>query len=80
MPTAARAPTPLMASLGRPLAAYDLGSGDVIYVDTGTYLLANNIVITAQDSGATHRGARFGRGPFEPREPRRLWVRVAERG
>ena len=38
-----KSPDAPMASLAALLAAYDLGSGDVIYVDTGTYLLANSI-------------------------------------
>lgn len=33
------------------LADYDLGAGDTIYVDTGHYLLTNNIVIGQADGG-----------------------------
>jgi uncharacterized repeat protein (TIGR01451 family) len=42
-----------MASLPALLAAYTLGSGDTVYVDTGTYNLLQNVVIPAQDSGVT---------------------------
>jgi parallel beta-helix repeat protein len=43
-----------MASLAALLAAYpNLGAGDTIYVDTGTYTLTDNIVIPASNSGVT---------------------------
>ncbi|MCW5626409.1 MAG: right-handed parallel beta-helix repeat-containing protein, partial [Burkholderiales bacterium] len=45
-----------MASLAALLRAYDLDAGDVIYVDTGVYDLATNIVLEAEDSGVTIRG------------------------
>ncbi len=47
-----------MASLAALLRAYDLDAGDVIYVDTGVYSLASNIVLDAQDSGVTIQGAQ----------------------
>jgi hypothetical protein len=38
------------------LEAYDLGEGDVILVDAGTYNLTVDIIIEAEDSGVTIRG------------------------
>jgi Ca2+-binding RTX toxin-like protein len=49
-----------MASLAALLAAYDLDAGDVVYVDTGTYDLATNLVLTAEDSGVRIVGAGMG--------------------
>jgi parallel beta-helix repeat protein len=49
-----------MASLNALLALYDLGPGDIVYVDAGTYLLATNIRILAQDSGVTIQGPTNG--------------------
>ncbi|MBI1396537.1 MAG: tandem-95 repeat protein, partial [Betaproteobacteria bacterium] len=49
-----------MASLLALLNAYDLDAGDVIYVDTGVYDLAANIVLQAQDSGVRIVGAGMG--------------------
>ena len=63
-----------MASLAALLAAYDLEPGDTIHVDTGTYALAGNIVIAAQDSGVTITGTRLGHGPFESGDLQRLCV------
>ena len=51
-----KTPSAPMASVAALLAAYDLDSGDVIHVDTGTYRLATNITITAQDSGVRIEG------------------------
>ncbi|MCC6629566.1 MAG: tandem-95 repeat protein, partial [Chloroflexi bacterium] len=51
-------PSRPMASLAALLRAYDLDAGDVVYVDSGTYSLATNIVLDAQDSGATIQGAQ----------------------
>jgi hypothetical protein len=39
------------ASVQAILTAYDLGSGDVVLVDTGTYLLSSDLVIPAEDGG-----------------------------
>ncbi|MCS7470501.1 right-handed parallel beta-helix repeat-containing protein, partial [Stieleria sp. ICT_E10.1] len=39
------------SSIREILFAYDLGPGDVIYVDSGTYAVESNIVIEAEDSG-----------------------------
>ncbi len=44
------------ASIRAILETYDLEYGDVIYVDTGTYGLTENIIIGHQDSGAIIRG------------------------
>ena len=56
-----------MANLAALLAAYALGPGDVVHVDTGTYDLVRNIVVTAQNSGVRIEGpgsatALFRRG------------------
>src|SRR5262245_46695970 len=45
-----------MATLAALLSAYDLGSGDVIHVDAGTYQLVRSALITAQDSGVRIEG------------------------
>src|SRR5262249_44681583 len=45
-----------MASLAAVLRAYDLRPGDVIYVDTGTYTLATNVVLGAEDYGFKIQG------------------------
>ncbi|TVP76127.1 MAG: LEPR-XLL domain-containing protein, partial [Puniceicoccaceae bacterium] len=44
------------ASIRAILEAYDLGEGDVILVDSGTYELTTNILLAAADSGVTIRG------------------------
>jgi hypothetical protein len=44
------------ASVRAVLETYNLKLGDVILVDTGTYLLTTNIVLATQDSGVTIRG------------------------
>ncbi|MBI3867660.1 MAG: right-handed parallel beta-helix repeat-containing protein, partial [Verrucomicrobia bacterium] len=49
-------PADPMASLNALLAAYKLGAGDVVYVDTGYYNLPTNLKITADDSGVTITG------------------------
>ena len=38
------------------LDAYDLDSGDVIHVDTGTYNLVRNVLLTAADAGVRIEG------------------------
>ncbi|HEY9107620.1 MAG TPA: right-handed parallel beta-helix repeat-containing protein, partial [Roseateles sp.] len=47
-----------MASLAALLRAYDLNPGDIVYVDTGSYALASNIVLAADDSSVQIRGAK----------------------
>jgi parallel beta-helix repeat protein len=44
------------ASIRAILDAYDLGEGDVVLVDAGTYAVTTNIFIEAEDSLATIRG------------------------
>ncbi len=44
------------ATITNVLSNYDLGPGDIIHVDTGTYTLVGNIVITDEDSGVTIEG------------------------
>ena len=45
-----------MASLAALLRAYTLGAGDTIHVESGTYTLTDNLVLTAVDSGITIEG------------------------
>ena len=47
------------ASIRSVLETYDLGAGDVIYVNTGEYVLTNNILITADDSGVYIQGPQM---------------------
>ncbi|MCA9262213.1 MAG: right-handed parallel beta-helix repeat-containing protein [Planctomycetales bacterium] len=49
-----------MASLAALLAAYDLGAGDTVYVDAGTYTLATAINISSDDAGVTIVGPNNG--------------------
>ena len=51
-----KSPDQPMASLFALLAAYDLGPGDVVYVDTGHYQLLRNTLITQNDSGVRIQG------------------------
>ena len=46
-----------MASLAALLNVYDLGAGDIVYVDSGQYDLFGNLLITNDDAGVTLRGA-----------------------
>ena len=46
-----------MANLASLLRAYDLDPGDVVYVDSGVYVLPVNVVIDGEDSGVTIQGA-----------------------
>ena len=45
-----------MATLAALLEAYDLEPGDTVYVDTGTYHIPRNIVISADDAGVSIQG------------------------
>ena len=54
------------ATIQAMLAAYQLGAGDTIFVDEGTYNLSNNIVLTSANSGLTIEGVNTstsGSGP-----------------
>ena len=51
-----KSPDQPMASVQALLAAYDLDPGDVVHVDTGTYILNHNIVLGLQDSGVASKG------------------------
>jgi len=51
------------ASIQAMLEAYNLGAGDVIEVDEGTYTLSSNIVISAAHSGVTIRGFHDSQNP-----------------
>jgi parallel beta-helix repeat protein len=55
-----KTPDAPMASLAALLRAYDLGPGDIIYVDSGLYELATNIVLEVEDSGVTIQGPQSG--------------------
>ncbi len=44
-------PDAAMASLSALLRAYDLGPGDTVFVDTGTYTPIRDIILAANDSG-----------------------------
>ena len=64
-----RSPDRPMADLAALLRTYDLGAGDIVYVEAGNYLLSQNIVIGADDAGVTIQGptaagkiAHFNRG------------------
>ena len=45
-----------LSSIQAVLNAFDLGPGDVIFVDTGSYAISTNIVIGAEDSGVRIQG------------------------
>ncbi len=47
------------ASIQAILDAYDLEPGDTVYVDTGYYTLATDIVVGSQDSGSASAPLRF---------------------
>jgi parallel beta-helix repeat protein len=51
-----KTPASPLASLTALLAAYNLDGGDVVHVDTGTYRLLKNLLITSQDSGVRIEG------------------------
>ena len=55
-----KSPAAPMASLQALLNAYRLGAGDVVHVDTGTYLLYQNIVLGPQHSGVRIEGPSTG--------------------
>jgi Ca2+-binding RTX toxin-like protein len=51
-----RSPDAPVSSIAALLSTYTLGTGDVIYVDTGTYHLSSNIVLNASVSGIRIQG------------------------
>jgi parallel beta-helix repeat protein len=51
------------ASIQSLLATYDFGPGDRIRVDSGTYVLGSDIVITANDAGVTIEGFHDSANP-----------------
>ena len=53
-----KSPASPMASLPALLDAYDLGPGDRIFVDGGTYTISKDLVIGAEDSGVTIIGTQ----------------------
>ncbi|NQT20746.1 MAG: right-handed parallel beta-helix repeat-containing protein, partial [Planctomycetes bacterium] len=58
-----KSPDQPMASLAALLSAYDLDSGDTIYVDNGAYSLVRNVVIAEQDSAVRIEGYHLGAQP-----------------
>ncbi len=52
-----RDPASPMSSISALIARYDLGPGDVIYVDAGTYTLLSNIQLTSREAGVRIEGA-----------------------
>jgi hypothetical protein len=66
-----KGPDQPMANLAALVAAYSLGAGDTVHVDTGTYSLLRTVVLTAQHSGVRIAGplaatALFQRGITGP--------------
>ena len=55
-----KSPNAPLASLQALLTAYTFQAGDIVYVDTGTYNLLNNLVLGPQDSGVTIEGPTGG--------------------
>jgi parallel beta-helix repeat protein len=51
-------PASPMASLPALLRAYDLDAGDIVYVDTGHYVLHRNLLLDSQDAGLHLLGSR----------------------
>ncbi len=45
-----------MSSLSALLDIYDLGAGDIVYIDSGVYTVLNNMVIDSSDAGVTLHG------------------------
>ena len=64
-----------MASLNALLAAYDLGPGDTILVDAGTYDLPTNVIIGAEDSGVTIEGVLGPAANDDPFDSRTVLAR-----
>ncbi|TVP79022.1 MAG: hypothetical protein EA353_07255, partial [Puniceicoccaceae bacterium] len=52
-----KSPDAPMASLGALFNAYSPSAGDIIYIDSGTYSVSREIVLTAAESGVTIIGA-----------------------
>ncbi len=53
-----KTPSDPMASVRALFNAYDLDSGDTVFVDTGSYSLVANLLIDVTDAGVTLQGAR----------------------
>ncbi|MEZ5299655.1 MAG: LamG-like jellyroll fold domain-containing protein [Verrucomicrobiales bacterium] len=64
-----RSPGAPMASLAALLAAYDLGAGDIVYIDGGTYALDSAIRLRAGDAGVTLQGSVVGTTLFARSNP-----------
>ena len=60
-----KSPSQPMLTLQALLDAYNLGAGDVVHVDAGTYQLMRNIVITGDDSGVRVEGPTTGTAVFD---------------
>ena len=46
------------------LSAYDLEPGDVVRIDTGTYVLTSNITVSPQDGGSSDSPVTFEASPY----------------
>ncbi|HHM12371.1 MAG TPA: hypothetical protein ENJ16_02380, partial [Planctomycetaceae bacterium] len=52
-----KSPDQPMASIRALFSAYDLGPGDVVFIDTGVYPQRRSLVISSSDAGVTLQGA-----------------------
>lgn len=59
-----RTPGTPKATLRAILDSYDLGPGDIVYIDTGIYELAGNVEITEQDQGSAEIPVLFLASPY----------------
>jgi parallel beta-helix repeat protein len=57
-------PTTPKATVQAVLDAYTLTAGDVVRIDTGSYLLASNILVTSADSGDASGPVTFEASPY----------------
>ncbi|NCC50972.1 MAG: hypothetical protein EOM20_07115, partial [Spartobacteria bacterium] len=57
-------PSTPKATVQAVLDAYDLKPGDMVRIDTGDYLLSENVEVTAQDQGATGNPVVFEASPY----------------
>ena len=72
-----RSPSRPMASLQALFAAYDLGPGDVVHVDTGTYELINTIVLEEKQSGVRIEGPATGVALFNRKNSSSVVIMLA---
>ncbi|MCK4873492.1 MAG: right-handed parallel beta-helix repeat-containing protein, partial [Phycisphaerales bacterium] len=60
-----KTPATPMRSLRALISAYDLDTGDIIHVDTGTHQIIRDIYITASDAGVTVEGPDIALALFD---------------